>query len=237
MMRLTIALAGLLLIAMLLAGCVTGQEKDVVADNACHQVPPPTVSIDIAFVGPIDDASRSLQELSHEETDGRGPAMERSAVTFGITHVKLGGQFGGDAKAATMPDGEVCAWANHLTVHLTDEVRVYLAAELRPGSCPYRAVREHEEKHVNLDRQLQPELRRALQEAIDKVATYSVLGRDEAAAAARLRTAFRQAVGGAIGSYAAMRDQRQIAIDTPEEYRRVQGVCGRPAFAALFPKT
>ncbi|HVJ40121.1 MAG TPA: hypothetical protein VM639_01440 [Dongiaceae bacterium] len=233
MMRLTIALAGLLL----LAACATGQGDRPVVDDGCHQVPPPAVAIDIAFVGPIDDSSRSLHELSHEDTDGRGPAMERSAVTFGITHVKLGGQFGGDAKAVVMPSGQVCAWATQLTIHLTDEVRVYLASELRPGSCPYRAVREHEEKHVSLDRQLQPALRQQLQAAVDKVATYSVLGPDEAAAAARLRTAFRQVVGHAIGSYAAMRDQQQIAIDTAEEYRRVQGVCGRQAFAALFPKS
>lgn len=224
-----------LILALLLAGCAAGNGRDLVTDDACHPVPTPQVSVDISFIGPVNDRSRGVIALSHEDTDGRGPAMGHGAATFGITHVLLAGQFMGEAETAQLANGDFCAWSTRLVIHLRDEVRVYLASELQPGTCTYSAVRDHEEKHVRLDRQLRPALQDGMEGAAGKVAAFSVRGANREAAEARLHTALRQAINGALSDFAARRDQLQIAIDTPQEYQRVLNVCGGPAFAALVP--
>jgi hypothetical protein len=50
--------------------------------------------------------------------------------------------------------GEACFWYNNIDVSLKLAPTIFIADHLKPKSCMYEQVLEHELKHVNVDREL-----------------------------------------------------------------------------------
>jgi hypothetical protein len=111
-----------------------------------------------------------------------------------------------------------------------DPRMIRVARELRPGSCRYRAVVEHELRHQGVDdavlaRRL-PWLRAQLERTLADLRSDSP--RPDAALDAFGRTLMQQATSRVTAAWqeiVAERDRLQAEIDTPEEYERVRRQC------------
>ncbi len=124
-----------------------------------------------------------------------------------------------------------CVWLSSMRVTVGIDPRVIrVARELRPGSCRYRAVVEHERKHQAVDdavlaRRL-PWLRTHLEQALAGLRSESP--RPDSALDAFGRTLMQRAtrdVTAAWQEIVAERDRLQAEVDTPAEYARVHGQC------------
>jgi hypothetical protein len=124
-----------------------------------------------------------------------------------------------------------CVWLSSMRVTVGIDPRVIrVARELRPGSCRYRAVVEHERKHQAVDDEVlarrMPWLRTHLEQAL--VGLRSESPRPDAALDAFGRTLMQQATRGVTAAWqeiVAERDRLQAEVDTPAEYARVRGQC------------
>jgi hypothetical protein len=127
-------------------------------------------------------------------------------------------------------EGETCRWVDQVTVTLTMPKRmIYIVHDRRPGSCPYESVLAHERKHQATDEAVLSEHRPRLQRAVEDAAAAlpRAAGKaDGETADAKLSVPIAVALQRAFAALAKARAERQAAIDTPAEYRRVRAACG-----------
>ncbi|KIL98947.1 hypothetical protein CCC_02397 [Paramagnetospirillum magnetotacticum MS-1] len=108
------------------------------------------------------------------------------------------------------------------------EIKVDIAREYPPGGCQYRVIRTHEDEHVAISRdafrhwtpQAEIVLRNAAAQIPPRITTSSpdvVTGEFKDRLTAALKPTFE--------AYANELRLRNAAIDTPGNYRRVNGLC------------
>jgi len=183
--------------------------------------------------GPSLDRSQSYRELSRLDTDAKGPADRRGATTFGLTgaNISLKSDFKGGQ--IVQPGGVICGWVTAVQVVVLWQEHVRVASEIVPDSCQDRAVREHEAKHVSLDRALRSTLQRQLTETLQAKDRFSVMAGNVDEVRAKLQSNYTAILQQAVQAFEQTRNPQQIAIDSPQEYARVMAVCGRGSFEAL----
>ncbi|HEX9447678.1 MAG TPA: hypothetical protein VF920_06845 [Dongiaceae bacterium] len=226
---------------LLLAGCAAteagrqspSKPPPMPVDAGCYPAPMPLVNVDIAVSGPVEDRSLSYRTLSQYDSDGKGPAAKRGQITFGVTQSSITGHGDLKGRQLAMASGQSCVWFTAVTVKLTWAIRVDIASEISPGTCPDRAVREHEAKHVALDRRLQPQLKQKIDATLAAHGRISLLAASPATATQQMQEAMDHIISNAILEFVAERDRQQIGIDTPQEYERVMQLCGKRAFGSL----
>jgi hypothetical protein len=201
---------------------------------ACAAAPPPEIAIDFTEEKPEIDRHLSYQQLSQSEANALGPAVKRGKAMFGFTQSTIEADGGFSNDQAELSSGQICQWATQVTVRIIWTIQVSIAAEIKPGTCPDQAVRDHEQKHVALDRQFQPLLRQQITAALRAPGALTELNADPDSAAALLRTRFNVAITTVVQDFLAMRNRQQLTIDTPAEYERVLAVCGKETFTKLF---
>jgi hypothetical protein len=113
------------------------------------------------------------------------------------------------------------------------EIRVNIASEIKPDSCPDRVVRAHEAQHVALDQRLRPLLAQTIKSALIEHGRVSVVAPSAAAGQQKLTEVLSQMAADTMDNFILDRDNQQIAIDTPAEYDRVMRQCDRADWAKL----
>jgi hypothetical protein len=108
---------------------------------------------------------------------------------------------------------------------------IYIVRQRSPGTCPYDVVLVHERKHEAADEAVIAEHRRRIEVAAESaISTSSPAGPVPLGQGAALESRLAEAVAVVLRrETAAMgktRAERQAAIDTPQEYRRVRAACG-----------
>ena len=108
------------------------------------------------------------------------------------------------------------------------ETIVDVAAEYRPGSCEYRAVREHEEEHVTLTKRafdtIAPRMKARLDTLVARVEPFvTELSADDAGN--QLLKSLMDGTKGVLDEQERLRHDLNAAIDTPESYRRTTALC------------
>lgn len=124
-----------------------------------------------------------------------------------------------------------CVWLSSVKLTVSIDPRtIRIASELRPESCRYRSVLEHERKHQTVDddvlaRRL-PWLRGHLAGALKAVRTDKPrpVGELDALGARMVENATK-AVTAAWQLLVDERDRLQSEVDTPQEYARVRAQC------------
>ncbi|MEM6901889.1 MAG: hypothetical protein AAF556_01455 [Pseudomonadota bacterium] len=196
--------------------------------QACGStVPPALVNVEIVPWNVRYDYTRSQAELSalvsrhawlSAAHSARGlyesEIMHRHRISF---HEEQGGWVSSN-----------CLAVSELGVQLTyHQPTIYLARELAWARCVANEVRKHEEKHARVDRQMMDWMRAYTEGEITKWLSERPVGEpdDLQLAKAQIDSEVKAVLERAVKVFADERNRRQLAIDTPEEYARIEAAC------------
>lgn len=126
---------------------------------------------------------------------------------------------------------KACLHYDSLSVTMVINPTIYIAREHKPGTCRYKAILEHEKKHVEADRivvnKYAKRIGDALRFALGKYG--SSFGPFEAGQVEAVQTRLQDYIGDIVKEEVARMNEeritRQQAIDSLEEYERVRKMC------------
>ncbi|MBV6631702.1 MAG: hypothetical protein KI792_01570 [Alphaproteobacteria bacterium] len=219
---------GITIAAMALAAIGVMAPSQAQASCLMDGVPQARVLLDIAPTH--TNTTRSFDQLT------RIPNNTRLGLTEGH---QVGGLSVGDIRLASQIEfgnsvnffsGDTCLWVRGLTINISLEPVIYIARELQRGSCRYRTLLEHEQRHVAADRRLletyqsriETELGLAL---LEMGATGPVPVSLASQVQQELSAEVGRTVDAAMEEFAQARDRAQQAIDNPAEYARLSRAC------------
>lgn len=207
-----------LVLAVLLAPVSAAAECDAPA------MPKISVKVDEAPVR--EDRSLSLTELSRIPSASRRAGMEAYDRTLGLTEADIGAK--ADLDLVTVEDGKggYCTHARSAQIVLEWKTVVRIASQILPGSCIDNVVSTHEQTHVAIDRQLIPIARQVIEIALTSVIRESIPGKTIEESQRNLQDRARKTVNQAIDIFSVVRNRKQLALDSKDEYDRVPKSCG-----------
>ena len=132
-----------------------------------------------------------------------------------------------------------CAWFDTITVRITIDPTIFVAREFGKGSCPRRAILEHEHKHIRVDREIvnkyAKKIGRALKSYVDKNPVYGPVRASRLKSLQQRMTDQLDRLTSQIGRRMEQeRKRRQQAIDTRKEYERVRNECPESQWPTKF---
>jgi len=196
------------------------------AADPCSGFDWPSVTVTSAPYRIAVDHSRSMAQL----TEIGKPISPRAAyVTLGLTAVEYSLAVRSGIQMRRVGPDRWCAYPVTVEVEygLEDPVKVYIARELKRGSCRYRTTMDHEMDHVRIHlagvERAQRDIRNVMANVIANKMPVSGRTGDEAAKAVRdvLVAAARKAVRPSSNEA----KRRNAAIDTPASYEALRRSC------------
>ena len=167
--------------------------------------------------------------LGREQISQLSPATKLEGhVLAGLTHGTYETRVSVNVRVLPNRRGGACVQPVSVlgTVFYSD-LTVYLAREYPTGSCQYRAVLEHENQHVAINRRYFeryiPRMRRVLEAATRRMGSFWVADPQTAGQAAADR--LQQALKPTLAELERETRRANAAIDTPESYRQVSARC------------
>lgn len=210
------------LLALLIASPLYAQDYE-----GCPSYPNVPITVNPRFDEPRYDYSANIPAI-RALAGGDSRRGIRESITLGLTRYEPVLSFRVPIKTRTLPDGLSCSWVEEVEVTIGyKNVVVYIASEIPQNSCGFEKVLEHEQKHINVNRQI-------LNEYVPKI-------QDRLASYLKLNGVFRQTnpdyasklldekLNGILNDTAQQivseNENRQHQVDTPEEYRRISYSC------------
>lgn len=198
----------------------------------CETKPNPDVRV-IVTTNPVrTDSSKSVAQLQQFKIDTINPYGENALTEVG--GLMSGGlQMKSEIEVAWETDNRTaCFWYKKVDVIMHIDPTIYIASAYPPGTCRYRAILEHENKHVMADRAVardwRPKVEEYIQRQVNKIGT---IGPYPAAQIQQTRAKMTTFMGKAMETVSAPvnedRMRRQQAIDNRAEYDRVNALCIR----------
>ena len=132
----------------------------------------------------------------------------------------------------------VCIWYEKVELKIEIEPEIVIAKEVASDRCEYSAVKEHELKHVMVDRKIVNKYAKTMGKKVYEglKSRGFVVGpiRPEAAEAVakRMQETVGQLVELEYQKMSIERQERQQAVDSLEEYERVNSLCDKPTGAS-----
>jgi hypothetical protein len=216
-------------LTLLVAGFAFSVERAEAAFR-CAAQPATNIRV-ILTTNPIKyDNSQSERQLKGHHIDTVNPYGTQAETEVGGL-MSGGVQLKSNIQLAWETDRiSSCYWYKTIDVVMNIDPTVYIAREHRPGSCRYNAVLEHEMKHVLTDRivakQWRPRIQAYLQQQTARLGVIGPYPANQQAAVRTKMTAFMQkALEIASAPMHEDRKLRQQAIDTRDEYERVNRLC------------
>jgi len=204
--------------------------------QACGPYKEPHIVAMPLFMNPVFDHSLRTDELRALKNGGGTikPMARRSdgmvTTVSGLTSISAQTATSAQTQYLVYSDGTVCAQVVEVDLTLqTDEMTVYIASEIPRGTCTYKAVVEHELKHVEIARNylnhVLPVAEAHIREFLRRVGVVRTT-------ADRKEETTRQ-INKAIEAYMAPLNENIITalknmedeLDTREEYSRLQELC------------
>lgn len=155
----------------------------------------------------------------------RDPNMFTTGLTRTTTNLELRVQ----TWQVDMGGGRRCIGVTRVEgVWKITALTVDIAREYPPGGCQYRVIREHEDEHVTISRDAfrhwTPRAEAVLREAVGRVEP-RVAGGGADAVTREIKDRLLAAMGPTFEAFTRELKTRNAAIDTPANYRRVNGQC------------
>jgi hypothetical protein len=127
---------------------------------------------------------------------------------------------------------EVCIWHDKIEVSLHIQPTIYIASEFPQGTCMHNAILEHEYKHITVDREIVNKYAKLIGDSVrEDINRYRIFGpvpiSQESATLEMVKKRIELIMTHYTNHMSAERKQRQQAVDTVEEYNRVNSMCGR----------
>jgi hypothetical protein len=221
-------IAGLLLVAVALyigwnrADNVLQSNPFASFESRCDSLP--TAAINVVRSTSVLTQSDALPFSKLTEMSGGSSPYHR---TVGLTQARLSYVTNIQVRGIEeRSSGKVCVRPTIRVDVSISPINVYVASEYRDDKCKHAAILEHEQKHVAVNNsyvtEVAPKLREELARALGARVSY-------ASSMANGEQEIKQTVSSVLGAFmdASERElaERQAAIDTPEEYARVEAAC------------
>jgi hypothetical protein len=216
----------------MMALCVAALVAPTAHAAPCDTLPKPEVVLAPVFAAPMVDTSLDLAGLQALSRSGDSPHGEIGHL-LGLTMVKMVGSFNDmayDAVPVDMkPGAGFCPVIKkmHLRIGFEDIV-IHIAHEVTGDRCLYDQVRQHEGRHVQVDRELLAQYgpRIAINMRAQVAALGVVHGASPDAVALEIQRRVEAALATEFNAFTQEMHRRQRFIDRPEEYQRMSQVCG-----------
>ncbi|MDD2326097.1 MAG: hypothetical protein PHW63_08895 [Alphaproteobacteria bacterium] len=214
---------------LLVIGCLWALPAAAVQVNGCPDFIPPEIAVKQLVAEPTFDNTKSLPSIRQMTIDHGKDVVSTHDVPVGITAASLKLDSRYKLRLSVNPnDNMACAQVSAYDLNIGfDDTTVYLARELPYYSCSYRAVLEHEMRHVKTDRQFignyAPYLPDQLRAAMSRIGTIRASSTETAE---KRISAQIDAFMADLGAYLTQQRQAmQAQIDTPAEYTRLGNSC------------
>lgn len=197
-------------------------------DESCDSYP--DVSVEVAAVfGEINvDNKKNLGELQDLARKKENIIPEDQPMALGLTKYTPVFRLHSPVMRRRMSDGSFCARVQYVDVQIGfDEVIIYIAKEFKEESCSFKAIMGHEQKHIDLNRQI---LMEYVPKIKDRLVRYlkdngvAIVSNEEYSEKI-LRDKIEGVAKGLLLEIARENENRQRIIDTPEEYERINSTC------------
>jgi hypothetical protein len=199
-------------------------------------IAPPVVAVRTLTQPPTQDTNRGIAELSSDRSLAVPHELESFRYAVGATAAQAQGRTSWQMQGEPQPDGSYCWAIAQLQIVVTVATKVYIAREVPRGSCLWNEVVKHEAKHVRADQKLFPQLSSLIRPKVLRAVSHSVSAANQTEAQGALSRIVNKAVQDAVAAFQVTRNQLQLTIDTPEEYRRANRVCGNAEVAAAIER-
>lgn len=130
--------------------------------------------------------------------------------------------------------GKGCLYIDQINVKIHINPQIYIARDYKRGGCMYRAIMEHEKKHVAVDQKIVAKYSGLIKQAlIAEVRAFpaALAGPYAASELDKAQGMFQGRIQGLVNDFtqsmSAERRAEQQKVDSLEEYERVQAQCPR----------
>ena len=125
---------------------------------------------------------------------------------------------------------EVCMYYGAINVSFHIFPTIYIASEYPPGTCMHNAIKAHELKHINTDRQIVNKYARLVGQAVqNEIRSKPIYGPVPVANQAAIESQVKQRMNRIMTFYStamdAERRKLQQQVDNLQEYERVNHLC------------
>lgn len=202
------------------------------AATGCETLGPTRIMLQPVYPNPALDMSLDLAALSERARDHDASHGE-FGLPLGLTDANLVGTFEAQGEFAVFdprtPQQQVCGVAKEIRVRFGFEnVVVHIARELADDRCLYGEVYRHENRHIQVDRDVialfTPRIEATLRAVVGRMGV--VRGRTTETVWHEIRERVRIAVTTELKAFTHEMRKRQRFVDRPEEYRRLSLACG-----------
>jgi hypothetical protein len=202
--------------------------SDAAEAASCPPPKDPKVVVTASETPIKEDRSRPITSLT-KRMAGQGP----EGPALGLTYSRVGTEIAYAIRAVQGPQG-YCVSFERIDAKITLNLIVYLASELKPGSCIDGEAGRHEQKHVALERKLLPVAKDRVAKALAAVARRTATGATIEAAGDKLQGEARAAVDKVLNAFAAEKKAQQLKFDTIEEYQKLSQACSADEIRMLL---
>ncbi len=194
-------------------------------ESRCEALPPGRLEVSAASVEFSEDYGKSTRALSLMSANTAGRHR-----TVGLTRGRLGYELTLESHGLEdRPRGRACARPSVQLVFSATPVTIYVAREWADDDCRRGAIRSHELKHVAVYEDYLGELATTARARL--AALYEpgiVYARSAGGAQRALRDRLRAFMRTFMAASQSELEARQAAVDTSDEYARLERRCGPP---------
>lgn len=216
-------------LALLLGGCdavtstVARYNPFPSFETRCEHLPASRIEVRQQAIRPVTSDALPYRELTRLGEDN--PATHR---TLGLTKTEFRQEVAIELKGiADSGTGRSCSRPRIVLDLTMAPMTVYVASELANDACGHDAVLAHEMKHVAAFREHMTDTARTLEAELPQLfGQRTIKARDADAGEAQVREALRAFLEEFVARNTAQLKQRHAAVDSADEYTRVNGACG-----------
>lgn len=211
-----------------------GLSRSAQADNWCNPTKAPTINIKTSTDQISYDFSRSEKQLNNFDISTVSPYGNNVITDVGGL-MKGGIETQQRMSFQTMTNQrtqQVCFWHDTIEVMLHIKPTIFIANEFPQGSCMHNSIMGHEQKHIQVDREIVNKYAALIGQAFQKdVSQYRVFGpfpaSNQNAALEQVKTRMQTILRQYTDQMSAERKARQQQVDNLGEYERVNKSCKR----------
>lgn len=207
------------------------------AQTTCGPVRTPETTLVFNHKDPQLDRHRSVRWLN-----SRAGGSARYVVA-GLTEYELRATFEMRLEPRDVGVGRYCLDPVRVSPKVdVSKHLVYIASELRRGSCEYDVVYAHEGEHVKINQGMEKDLRLSLDDMVGDItrqlgAMPPIRADNVSRTIKRLLSEYGRAFKRRLRDIDRVRQEKQKRIDTPAEYEKLSLACGpNSAFQTTLPR-
>jgi len=213
--------------ALFLATLAAGLPAGGAAANPCAGAPVPSVTVNSPRPAAVYDRSKGVDDLT--AMMGGSHVSGTGFITLGVTAVDYATSIRTNVQIRRQGSGPWCAYPISVTVDhgFSSAPRIYIARELREGTCKYGATMEHELRHLHIHEAGLWRARAAIEREVAALVRrrMPITGSSSEEVTRGVNGAVSEAVESAAKAVAAEVQRENDAMDTHEAYMAFSKMC------------